>query len=339
MDFRRNAACIIHDVQERGPIVAPFCDQLSCFFDEQILVDHESVDTSLEIFKSRLPNCLIYSVSSTGFPQDHLANYALSVAFKELDVDYLFFLDCDEYLPFANKQALIEAIEHSGSKDIYQMPWKTIVPKKWRGGPAFAGGFWTMSNHSPFQKVIVSKNLFKNFPQMRIAKGYHSAIGIDAIVPTDFTHLLHCPFASATKFISKVKIWSSINPETDGLPWCNLYDKIQKGDLDDDGQQRKALLYPWIQDVGQLRDSLEFRFPYVLSDIDDKLDTGFNPARRSSNHEFTLKDAQGKIVAKSIDGVQTESHARDYSIPKKMCAFFRRSLISQKQCWRSQSRR
>jgi hypothetical protein len=87
-------------MRNERPILGPFMDQLHEFFDHSILLDHESTDGTLAYATEHAgPGIALYRLKSTGYPQSEVATRFLNRIMATTNADWVFFLDCDEFLP------------------------------------------------------------------------------------------------------------------------------------------------------------------------------------------------------------------------------------------------
>jgi predicted O-methyltransferase YrrM len=300
-----NIACFTM-MKNEAAILGPFCDQLRTFFDYVLVADHGSVDGSADIIRSTVPRADVFFLESTGYPQSEIATFATRHIFKNLQADFLFYLDCDEFLPFANRQALEEALRlHQG--DLLRLNWRNLCPRL-LDGRAFRGGFLARDSLSEFPKVVVSRSFFEAQSTFLISQGYHTvAVGgaVPSSIPLSPLGLFHVPIGTARKYRMKMLSQSqAVRRSADlvaaglGKHWLTHADHLQRSDVDDLAMRSLALNYPDVQTATPSHSPLSFDFPYVTSDYDDALLVEQPPgAVRSINgREFGLYDGAGRLI-------------------------------------------
>jgi hypothetical protein len=162
-------------------IISPFLDQLQEFADVIVFVDHNSRDQTLSIAREHPVNKKldIYSLNSNGYPQSLLATYFSHKLFAA-GCDYVFFLDCDEFLPFESRKDFESFLHQKKGIDVVKFHWLNVSPESFNGADIFKGHFYKTNHISPFQKIAINKSILFKDPNFVIKKGYHdveSSIG------------------------------------------------------------------------------------------------------------------------------------------------------------------
>ncbi|MER9137252.1 class I SAM-dependent methyltransferase [Mesorhizobium sp. M0830] len=289
-------------------ILGPFCDQIDEFFDLAFFVDHSSDDNSSAFIRERLEKAEIFKLISSGYPQAQLANIFSRLAFDVFDVDFLLFLDCDEYLPFESRKELEKRI--ANNRGYFNFNWRNIVPTNLDGRSSFSEGFVTLSKPSKYTKVGISRELYRSYPEMTITQGYHTVIGIpNSVLPSKVSSLglLHMPIPFRDKYLRKMKLSARVvredrflNENRLGAHWIEHDDLIQRQDLSDNDLKNIGLLYPDIDLKARTRPvQLDFNFPYVRSGFDPQKLMEGSPRVGPAVDGFYLLDGSGRTIFRS----------------------------------------
>jgi hypothetical protein len=298
--------------RNEAPFAGPFCDQLNEFFDYPLVFDHDSADSTLADLQSALPGENVFQLRSAGYPQSELASLVASLVFENTDTDYLFFLDCDEYLPFDSKIELMDCLLRQPSEGTLYLKWRNLAPSGMEGGDIFSQRFHQASHLSPYKKVVASKRHFKIDPDATVSQGYHDLVSPsrDPYVELSSKGLYHIPVSSRGKFSSKI-IDSSNRILADkelvakklGVHWIELLRLVQSGELSDATLIDLALSYPTQSSAGIYRMPLSFTFPYIRSSYREtsmtsaKLDRQASP---ESSRGFALSNWSGQPLFDSL---------------------------------------
>lgn len=303
-------------MRNESPILEPFLDQAVEFFDALYLVDHSSSDNSVDIVRRRKVRGLeLFSLISAGYPQSELATFFARHAFQNTNADYLFFLDCDEFLPFANRKKLEDFLLNNSRYDAIAIPWLNICPANLSGGNIFSQPFLRGARPSNFLKVVLSRRAFNKSDNLKVYQGYHGveAKGCDlATARPSETHLLHIPVRSRAQIAFKlVSGHNRLTSETgllkkrEGVHWKDLANEFRFRNKSDQFLIDLALNYPNVSEYTKSR-SLDFTFPYIKSDYYEdshfivkstvSLLSNEHSIQKYDNSSFTLMGNNGDIV-------------------------------------------
>jgi hypothetical protein len=234
-------------------ILGAFLDQVGEFFDTGALVDHESTDASAEFVKSILPaKFSLLHLKARGYPQAEIATFCAKRLFAESDVDWVFFLDCDEFLPFANRAALVDRLSGLDA-DVVTLRWRNVVPREIDGGNIFAGPFEESGVLSNFSKIAISRQVFERDADTRILQGYHSVTSAAPLRSIELSGegLIHIPVQSKLRFALKIKrsaekLIAERNLLSKGLGshWIDYYNLIKQQGVAQFDFKSAALAYP-----------------------------------------------------------------------------------------------
>jgi hypothetical protein len=268
-------------VRDEASILPAFADQISAFFDEWTVLDHASADSGIADLKSRNdPRIEILHLAASGYPQSEVVTFLAKRAFSEKNADVVVPLDCDEFLPFANRnefEAFLMLHKNQGA-EVILMNWLNLAPEKFDGGNIFKSRF-DFTGLSRFTKVIVFRELFERCPDTRIAQGNHLVnCGSDAPArvfnTSDTPPLLHIPIRSFAQFALKLSNGSRVvlaDPNLLkrglGLHWVTLAVTCATQGFSSTSLRRLAMGYPdMLSEEGLAKARiLSFTCPYVRS--------------------------------------------------------------------------
>jgi Glycosyl transferase family 2 len=163
-------------IKNEAALLPAFLDQLEAFFDYATILDHSSFDKTLEIISARNnPSIKVYSLDSTGYPQSQAASFFAKKIMEEDNPDFLFFLDCDEFLPFDTRDDLVYFLSDKTHYHYLYYYWNNICPSQFDGKDIFQRReFLQCDVKSKIPKVILSKKLAEQPQSWFVHQGYHS---------------------------------------------------------------------------------------------------------------------------------------------------------------------
>jgi hypothetical protein len=309
----------------------PFLDQLDTLFDDVEFVDHGSTDEGPRLVQRRAS--YRYSLSrlvSSGYPQSEVATV---FAHKLIDrgCDFVFLLDCDEFLPFADREDLERFLETHSQFDIIRVPWLNVCPISLSGGDIFSAPFLRAEEPSTeFFKIIIRSSLKKKDPNFVIGQGYHNLVDpageVLAAEVSDAACIVHIPIqsyaqlafklANGSRRLTREKSKLGLNQ---GGHWVELAKLLTTAPTKSTDWISIALNYPYATHIAFGRVPLEFSFPYVRSSYnfdhaliadqlagilqqDDEVEAG-DPT------SFYVLCDRGEIIAGSLDGSAKDAPA------------------------------
>lgn len=309
-----NLACFVMMRNERA-VLDPFVDQLREFFDYIVLVDHSSDDGSLEAIKDRRDNRFhLYQLETNGYPQSQIATKMMRFVFAETSANWLFFLDCDEFLPFDHRPQLEDRLR-SAKADVVYMNWHNIVPCDLSGGDIFSEQFKTLLRLSRYKKIALSKDAMLRFPQLIIQQGYHGVTHADGLEEYCLSAdgLYHIPVQSRKRFTSKIyqsarRLLAERNLLSMGLGahWVKCFEELQVKGIDNFDFEGTGLFYPDSPIAPRKVSLLRFKFPYIKSHyqetllLDDPTLPSHSALPKIADKGFTLKELQGCVLHEEI---------------------------------------
>jgi hypothetical protein len=307
-------------MRDEASILPPFLDQATTFFDVVTMIDHASVDSSASLCAARDPERIrVLKLHASGYPQSEVTTLVARMLMAEEQLDALFLLDCDEFLPFADRPALERFLRQhlaKGAEGVL-MPWVNICPVDLGGGNIFAGQFLRSHPSKRYGKVVLFSTLFKRCPGLQIMQGNH---GVDTgsesparISETPDTPILHIPVRSSAQFALKITNgYRVIMQDTAkrsqqlGMHWINLAVEYGTRADADAWLRRVALGYSDVIDDAEVAaGTLDFAFPYIKAPYNEASDDiaavmlrTLHPASEASegNGAFRILDARGEVL-------------------------------------------
>lgn len=293
----------------------PFLDQVLEFFDNIVIVDHSSTDSSKSIVQARHSDKIeMFDLVSAGYPQEQIATKFFKREMRTRHPDWMFFLDCDEFLPFRNRAEFEAALRAQADSDIVYMHWRNICPVDLNGVDIFAGQFKCLDKPAETKKIAVSGRLIDRFPMMRIYQGYHGVGGTLNLNETCLSSigLFHIPVQSKGRYINKVtssalRLIEEKNLLKKGLGshWVSIYRDINEVGPEHFNYERIALNYPEGISGDYQPQLLDFEFSYVQSKYVE--DTQVPPtyenvsgADFAHGNNFMIRDAAGAVQFQEI---------------------------------------
>jgi glycosyltransferase involved in cell wall biosynthesis len=265
---------VVAMVKNEANIIEAFVSHLLALFDKVVVIDHGSTDGTFEFLEniSRIGEGLtVLRVEEPAYIQAQVMNHVLRFHSQLRALDWLFFLDADEFLPFESQASLKQEIKKYRHSPIIGMNWCNLVPTDYNRGPAsypMPGRFFIPPTGSPFQKVAIQPALL-DLDSVWLSPGNHSLHArIDGPVlhseQTDF-QLLHIPIRSRSQILQKldqgVKALNAYVNTPKGLGgrhWHLMHDYLQRAEFSDE------LLNAIIATYGE---EIEFGLTYTHADL------------------------------------------------------------------------
>jgi hypothetical protein len=302
-------------MRNERPILGPFMDQLHEFFDHSILLDHESTDSTLAYATEHAgPGIALYRLKSTGYPQSEVATRFLNRIMATTNADWLFFLDCDEFLPFESRAHLESALKVHAQADVVHMYWRNVAPQSMDGGNILTGKFITLKDVSRFPKYAISRRLYEREPGVSVYQGYHGFVTSGAIADECLSEsgLIHIPVQSRRRFAAKIASGArrligegALLGQSLGSHWLDYYRQLEAQGLEKFDFAAAAITYAGDRDFdpGSIIE-LSFSFPYVrepyVEDLEGIVNDLMWPAKAASGGgAFIVSDVSGAVMMTS----------------------------------------
>jgi len=198
-------------IRNEQDILNVFLDHIDALFDEVYLLDHRSIDYSSKILinAANLRKGFRYiKVELNGHYQKEMSTILMHHLFEN-GADYVFFLDCDEFFIFKNRNELEQLILELGEKEtIGSVRWINGFPLDLSNSHLnYFSKLWISSEESPFSKVIIPRSAYEKYnKKLSIIQGNHLALDEDGkpLETKEIGQLVHIPIRSKEQLISKV---------------------------------------------------------------------------------------------------------------------------------------
>ena len=204
---------VVTMVKNEADIIGCFAAHILALFDEIIIVDHGSSDGTSDFLKDMAASYAqvrLLHLEEPSYIQSVTMTHVIRDMAALREVDWVFFLDVDEFLPFATRQALDEALEDYSRCPVISMQWRNLIPETFWQGPVSLKPetrFLSPPKLSPFRKVAFQP---KRVPLDRlvVAQGNHTLLetanGLELpAFDVDFA-MLHIPIRSADQLLFKL---------------------------------------------------------------------------------------------------------------------------------------
>jgi hypothetical protein len=154
---RRKPVVAVCMARNNGDIIQAFMEHLLALFDHAVILDHRSTDGTkayLEALAEALPEKVsLYHFVDEGFYQSELMTWTVRNLEICRQAQWLFFLDTDEFLPFADRQAFDEALSGFSREAVIRMPWKNLAPVTYDNSNLHDRAYFAGRKASDFCKV------------------------------------------------------------------------------------------------------------------------------------------------------------------------------------------
>jgi len=274
-----NLACFTM-FRNEAAMLAPFLDQIEAFFDHAVLLNHGSSDNGPAYVRSRSGAKIeLFHLKAPGYPQSAVATWFAHQIMSRHDPDFIFFLDCDEFLSFSSRSELEGFLSGKERFDALLLHWLNICPTSLDGGDIFAAPFWRAPTLSELAKIVVTRRLAGRSDWV-LLQGYHTAHSSSGMpihmFDGDDQPLYHIPVLSRTQFYLKIAVGAeTLRQERVNLRrkhgghWVDLDQELAVNRLSDESLRRIAFYYsyrpPEPPEAPEPLRNLDFSFPYVHS--------------------------------------------------------------------------
>jgi hypothetical protein len=321
--------------RNEAAILPPFLDQIEAFFDHAVLLNHGSSDNGPAYVRSRSgPKIELFHLKAAGYPQSAVATYFAHQIMSRHDPDFLFFLDCDEFLPFSSRSELESFLSGKERFDALLLGWLNICPTSLDGGNIFAAPFLRAPRiNKTLSKIVVTRRLAGRSDWV-VIQGYHwvrSSSGMPIHISNrsnvDDQAIYHIPVTSRTQFYLKIAVGAeTLRQErlnlrrNQGWHWVELDQDLAVHQLSSERLTRIALHYadegPEEPEEPEPTRNLEFSFPYIHSPYSETAESQAGqirgliqlfrrPEALRDSSSFTVVDEDGGILFSSGGQITT----------------------------------
>jgi hypothetical protein len=234
---------VIAMVKNEADIIEAFASHLLALFDVVEIVDHGSKDGTREFLADvaeRYPNVQIYDLKVIGYIQALTMNFVAEQSERLRDVDWIFLLDADEFLPFADRASFNIALSKLAPAPIIEMPWINAVPtgySEYKVALTPETPFWLPKHPSPYKKVAYQPQLLRD-KRIWIDQGNHALLPFRGGEPLKASpagfHVIHIPVRSADQCLLKLRQGVAAyqqlgksRDEAQGIHWGQLWEAIE----------------------------------------------------------------------------------------------------------------
>ncbi|HET9338939.1 MAG TPA: glycosyltransferase family 2 protein [Casimicrobiaceae bacterium] len=219
---RRPKVWSVSMVRNEADIVEAFVRHNAAVLDGMAIIDHGSIDGTLEILtalaRERLPIILIKS-ATPGYLQEQITTATARDVFRQTGADFVMPLDADEFLKVRSRDEFERALMAIPASMNGLLHWLTYVPDfaaAKDGTLALLRSARRMAKErQAFHKALMSRYLLER-PEAMLANGNHfvarrlhgSSEDAEphARIRDEFAALAHVPIRSAAQFVTKVAV-------------------------------------------------------------------------------------------------------------------------------------
>lgn len=258
-------AGVVAMVKNEGDIIEFFASHLLKLFDEIVFVDHQSQDATKDILQDlskTYANVHLYRLEEPGYIQDIVSNHLIRDCEPLKTVDWVMFLDADEFLPFSEKRIFRQFLKNQEDYPIINFRWRNLIPATYWNYKVSSFDdklFYVPEEPSPYAKVAFQPKKMGG-QDYWINQGNHSisrAKGMDPLPAWETgATLFHLPIRSTSQLAIKLNqgVLSYLRrrigskDQVEGEHWFDILEKLNK-----DGEISQELLNGVVRDYGDLQ--------------------------------------------------------------------------------------
>lgn len=204
-------------VRDAADVVEAFIRHNLTVLDGIAVVDHGSFDGTSEILAALVREGLPVFVArdeTPAFDQGAIMNRLIRHLFSTSDADWIFPIDCDEFLKVGSRQILEDTLNAVPPQCHLLMPWLTYIPRFDETDDMSAllrGARRLVDERHGLRKVVIGRHFIEN-PAAALTKGNHGVhrgsslphATADLKCAREAVALAHVPVRSAPQFIAKI---------------------------------------------------------------------------------------------------------------------------------------
>lgn len=285
---------LISQIKNEIDIIVPFLEHIDSLFDCVYLLDHQSIDDTTYLLKqavSQRNSWKYYYLDFMGQYQKRISNFFLPMIFRE-NIDYLFFLDADEFINVENRKMLEANLSglKSNSK-VGRLQWINTSPIAFeQSNFSYSTPLLKSPNQSSYGKVVIPKIVFLNDPKLTVELGNHHIRNKnrEIIHESYIGEIIHIPIRSKDQAIKKA-IATGITkaaknvPVTGNYKYAECLNMIANGKLNQQGLIKLVHIY---------------ETPKSRYDQQDFLDAYWMKAEETSFEQLRLSKSKALILNK-----------------------------------------
>ena len=210
---KRLSVTAVAMVKNEADIIAVFASHLLALFDDIVIVDHQSDDGTWEFLTelaAQYPRVEILRLKEQSYVQSVTMTHVIRDRPRVREADWVFFLDADEFLPFANREDFHAALTTHRRCPVISLHWKNLIPATyWKSVVDISNTteFFAPPALSPFQKIAFQPARL-NLANTIVAQGNHTLIeALNGLEIQSFEanfSLLHLPIRSVDQLLLKL---------------------------------------------------------------------------------------------------------------------------------------
>ena len=207
-------------VRNEADLVEPWVRHNLAFLDGMAIIDHGSIDGTLDILKhlaaERAPLILVDG-KAPGYLQEQMTTALAREVFTRTGADFVIPLDADEFLKTPSREALRRALAAIPARMHGLLHWLTYVPDYARPAADIVallrGARRRAAERQVFHKAVVTRHLTTT-PDARLGDGNHYVAAVlggrledappHARVRAEHAAIAHVPIRSADQLVAKV---------------------------------------------------------------------------------------------------------------------------------------
>lgn len=238
---------LITQIRNEIDIISTFLNHVDSLFDCVFIIDHQSIDGTEEVLKEAVdqrPTWKYYYLDVKTRLQAEVANLLLHQMFSE-EIDYLFFLDADEFIHTESREKLeARLVNWKNHSTVGVLHWENCICDDLEENQFTKHtGIWIPENESLFTKIIISKELYENFGrEIYVSQGNHSLFDSKGIEfrKSKIGTMIHVPIRSIHQAQSKAilgvipYLGYSHQNKGNSYQYYEMVEKIAIGNTSDD---------------------------------------------------------------------------------------------------------
>lgn len=306
---------VIAQVRDEIDILQPWLRHVDALFDKVFLIDHQSIDGTSAMLKQAVaqrPGWNYYLLDVKTQLQAATATLIMHEAFAS-GVDFLFFLDGDEFIQVENRAELEGLLVNRPNPLIAaDMHWKNCIRKDLSSHPfSFDELMWIPEKISNHKKIVLSRTQYsKHGPHLKISHGNHTAFTDTGVKLNSecVGSILHIPIRSRDQAIRKVILTVIAErgfKTRDPMRNVHTYEmlrRIAEGKLEDDDIRGFTIAYDTITKAESRLTEADLREQnYTLASFDDLHIAQSQQLKLSSIHKETIFARQ---LASALDNLE-----------------------------------
>ena len=192
-------------------ILREFCAHILALFEHAILIDHRSTDGSQQFIRrleAKHKGVEAYVFNNPGYYQSELMTWMVQEKVMSRNPDWVFLLDCDEFLPFKSRREFEQALSKFEHYPVIELPWINLVPLEALTSRMIGKRYLAPPTHACHSKVAFQPALIPVNP-FYIGQGNHKLLftrnGEQTIPSHSAFSIYHIPLRSKAQLERKIE--------------------------------------------------------------------------------------------------------------------------------------